>query len=356
MNLGPSHALATQLAGACREDVCDGDGGTMTIDDPNKLPTTTEICEVDPACTGTPLAPTFTAADAGTDCSAEEPDGSLKHLCGDPSGPAAGTCVECNADQDCPGGCAGTVLTTSTCSANMCAGTTVDCASSHEVCNAALGCVACNSSRDCAANMSCMSNVCVANCGNGVIDPGEQCDPGMNPPANDGCGAPGTGNQCQFIPAPAGEDQCPGQAVAVPAGTTILTASSGLSTYGFTDDYRGSCDPASGGPDRVFQLTPIASGTLTVSIGYQTDGVTASCGAAQTGPFCWSSVLYARSTCGTSSTELACTLGVDAVSSDAIPATISFAVTANTPYWVFVDGYDGTSSSDGLFNLIVKLQ
>jgi len=211
-------------------------------------------------------------------------------------------------------------------------------------------------------------------CGNGVIDPGEVCDPGANPPANDGCGAPGTANQCQFIAAPVGEDKCPGQAVMVPAGKTILAASMGTSTYGFKDDYFGSCAVAdgavpapdggttsglsdgTGGLDRVFQLTPAKSGTMTVSVGYQIDGVTSSCATSMTAVGCWSSVLYARSNCNAAAPELACALGVSATMTDIVPATISFDVTANTPYWVFVDGFDNQPYSYGLFNLILNLQ
>jgi hypothetical protein len=146
--------------------------------------------------------------------------------------------------------------------------------------------------------------------------------------------------------------------LAVPTGTTILPASSGMSTYGFTDDYIGSCDTGgSGGRDRVFQITPAATGTMHVSVGYLTDGVTPSCPSTNpTGPFCWLPVIYARTACATASTEVTCTQGVDATSGTAIPATLTFAVTANTPYWVIVDGFDGASYSYGPFNLIVNLQ
>ncbi len=211
-----------------------------------------------------------------------------------------------------------------------------------------------------------------ASCGNGIVDPGEQCDPGTNPPANDGCGAPGTANACQFIAAPAGEDKCPGQAIAVPAGKTMLLASQGMSTYGFVDDYFGTCSVAdgtkpapdggtasgnsdgTGGFDRVFQFTPTMTGTMTVSVGYEADGVTSSCASSQTAVGCWASVLYARSTCSSGSAELACALGLSGA--DIAPATISFDVTANTPVWVFVDGFNAATYSYGPFNLFVNLQ
>ena len=196
-------------------------------------------------------------------------------------------------------------------------------------------------------------------CGNSTVDPGEDCDPGPTPPANDGCGAPGTANECHFIAAPTGEDTCPGQAVAVPAGTTILPASQGMSTYGFKDDYTASatCRAASGattgGLDRVFQLTPAASGTMTVSVGYEPDGTTVTC-TNMFAPGCWASVLYARSTCADATKEIACNVGT--VTTAIAPSNISFDVKANTPYWVFVDGFDGMDYSYGPFNLIVNLK
>ena len=199
-------------------------------------------------------------------------------------------------------------------------------------------------------------------CGNGIIDAGEDCDAGLNPPANDGCGAPGAANACKFIAAPASQDQCPGQFVPVPTGTTVLPATAGYSTYGFKDDYAGSCNPgpapSNGGSDRVFQLTPASNGTLTVKVGYLTDGVTPACPlATQNGPFCWYPVIYARTVCADAATEITgtCKVGADAMA-NILPVTTSFPVVANTPYWVFVDGFDGSSIGRGPFNLVVSLQ
>jgi hypothetical protein len=189
-----------------------------------------------------------------------------------------------------------------------------------------------------------------------VIDPGEDCDPGANPPANDGCHPPGSANECTFISAPASQDRCPGQAIAVPHGTTIVAESAGTSTYGFQDDYAGSCLASSGGTtggrDRVFQITASASGTLTVSVGYAADGVTSTCATNQQAPDCWPAVLYARSTCATASTELACAAGISGTA--VAPAVITFPVTVGTPYWVIVDGFD--AQSYGPFNLVLVLQ
>lgn len=97
-NLDASHTYSTgQTPGNCQKIVCNGAGATTTADDPTDLPTATTVCKIDPACTGTPLAPSFTPAPAGTDCTADLVAGKTK--CGD--GTAAGTCVECNVDADC---------------------------------------------------------------------------------------------------------------------------------------------------------------------------------------------------------------------------------------------------------------
>jgi cysteine-rich repeat protein len=200
-------------------------------------------------------------------------------------------------------------------------------------------------------------------CGDGVVEPPEQCDPGSVEIApNDGCGAPGAANQCQFLAAPVGEDKCPGQAVAVPVGMTVLGLAQGMSTYGFKDDYFGSCgggtqlstakpgeSDGTGGLDRVFQLTPAQSGMMTVNIGNDTNGMPI-CTENDNLAGCWSSVLYARTACDSATPELGCMVGAFA------PASITFAVTANTPVWVFVDGFDNTNASYAPFNFMVNLQ
>lgn len=84
--------------GDCQVVVCDGDGGTTSVDDPDDLPTSNTACLINPACTGEPLAPSFTPAPAGADCSSDGLVG--KDLCGD--GESAGTCVACNTATDCP--------------------------------------------------------------------------------------------------------------------------------------------------------------------------------------------------------------------------------------------------------------
>jgi hypothetical protein len=97
--LDATHVLSEQAAGDCQQLVCDGAGGSASVPDPSDLPTSTSVCRV-PACAGTPLAPSFIPAATGTDCSA---DGGLPGgVCGDTTSTAAGTCVECNTEAECP--------------------------------------------------------------------------------------------------------------------------------------------------------------------------------------------------------------------------------------------------------------
>ncbi len=189
-----------------------------------------------------------------------------------------------------------------------------------------------------------------------MVDPGEQCDPGVDFAPNDGCGAPGTTGQCQFV-APLGGTgaSCSDPqvfAVSTAAPVSIL-ASAGMSTYGYSDHNIGSCSQFTGGLERIFQITPATTGTLSVRVGYEADDVTSTCAVSPTAPECWAHMLYARTTCATASTELSC---VESHSAPNVPSTLSFAVTAGTPYFVFVDGYNGQSYSYGPFNLFVTLQ
>jgi Cys-rich repeat protein len=93
-----------QTPGDCQTVVCNGSGGTTSIDDATDLPTSNSACLINPACCGpSPFHPCFTNAPTGTPCtSASDPNA---HVCGDPSNPViAGKCVECITDLNCPSG------------------------------------------------------------------------------------------------------------------------------------------------------------------------------------------------------------------------------------------------------------
>ena len=186
-------------------------------------------------------------------------------------------------------------------------------------------------------------------CGDGVLGPEEQCDP-VPPGPNDGCIDPGAMNQCKFEPPPANKDVCNGEPVAVPQGVTTLLATDGHTNIGYTDDYIGSCNGDVGGADRVYQLTPAVTGTLTVKIGYEVDGVTPTCDATQLPPTCWDQAIYLRASCTDTLTELDC--------SDinfATPEEVTAPVVAGVPIFLIVDGYDSSVYSMGTYNLRLEL-
>ncbi len=93
--------VALQTPGDCQKIVCSGSGGFTPVDDLTDLPISSTACLINPVCAGSPLAPSFTKAPTGTDCSA---DGNPpNHVCGDTTnGNIAGACVQCNSDLDCP--------------------------------------------------------------------------------------------------------------------------------------------------------------------------------------------------------------------------------------------------------------
>ena len=100
---GTALPAGQQTPGNCQQLVCNGSGGSISTDDPTNLPTPTSACLTNPACSGTPLAPSFTDAPTGTACTSASD--SLADVCGDTSNSnIAGTCVECNMDSDCGGG------------------------------------------------------------------------------------------------------------------------------------------------------------------------------------------------------------------------------------------------------------
>lgn len=189
-------------------------------------------------------------------------------------------------------------------------------------------------------------------CGDGVVNPGEQCDPGAGV-AGDACVDPGQPGECQFVTPQPEQETCPGEGVAVPLGTTVLAADQGHFTYGYADDHEGSCAEQPGGVDRVYQLIPQADGMMTVSVGFEPDGITPSCDIAVESPGCWPKVVYARTSCPDAASEVAC--GLDPLMPMA-PQTLQIPVTSGASIFLFIDGYDAEAYSAGTFNLHVSLQ
>jgi hypothetical protein len=204
-------------------------------------------------------------------------------------------------------------------------------------------------------------------CGDGAVNTGETCDLGSVASSSwqsDGCYPPGNAMQCQTVPGGTAEATCPGKQILVPAGTSNQNLDPNGTTIGFPKTYSGSCNqmgtcPMCPGPSRVYNLVPQASGTLTVSIGYETDGVTTSCNADMNAAACWDMTLFARTTCADSATEITGTDGGTTVgcADPAFPdaAIVSFPVVAGMSYYVFVVGYDDGTYGAGPYNLFVTL-
>ena len=156
-------------------------------------------------------------------------------------------------------------------------------------------------------------------CGDKIVQPNEQCDDG-NTASDDGCVA------CKVEANPSFAD-CPGLPVHVFGPATTVSGS----TASYTDFDQGSCGGGSA-KDRFYQVVPEKTGTLHAVV------TSAS----------FDAVLYARTTCLDTSKEVACSdvIGKGGESFDV-------AVTAGTPIWIAVDGYQTQS---GTFDLELSIQ
>jgi len=156
-------------------------------------------------------------------------------------------------------------------------------------------------------------------CGNGVNDPGEECDDANTTPA-DGCSATCTNEN---------PDVCPGPAVPLPVGMFVIQ---GDTTNANATAGGSPCGGVSSG-DFVYAITPAQNGVLTATV--TANG--------------FNELVYARSSCpGINGQDIACSMG-------AVPATISFPVQAGQVVYVFVDGYGG-AGQQGPFTLTLELQ
>lgn len=188
-------------------------------------------------------------------------------------------------------------------------------------------------------------------CGDGVVNPGEDCDNGPGVP-EDGCVDPGDPNECTFGDLNPDFDVCPGESVPVGLGETWLL---GHFNTGYTDQNESNVCGNFDGFDRVYTMTPSASGTLRVEVGLDELG-NVICAQDLNSPWCWDHVLYARTTClpgQGNPTEIQC----DDVINDGTEGAeaLEFPVVGGTPYFVFVDGYDDSGLSFGPYNLRITL-
>lgn len=156
-------------------------------------------------------------------------------------------------------------------------------------------------------------------CGDGffVASPTEECDDGNNVDG-DGCSS-----TCKVEPPPAGIDTCPGYKLALTGtGTAPRKGKITVDTKTLTNDYSGAC--GGNAPDGVIKVTPDINGTLQAVATGMTN-VT----------------VHARSTCNDPSTEFPKSTSVSC--SSVVHNTVTFAVTKNQDYYIFVDGLDGAT-------------
>ena len=195
-------------------------------------------------------------------------------------------------------------------------------------------------------------------CGDGIVNPGEECDVGAGAP-DDTCTDPGDpAGECQFEETPPELDTCDGPLFAIALDETLLIPSAlpAADTTTATDDYSGSCQPEGGGHDQVYHFQPSASGTLTVTIGNDELGVPYCADQRSLG--CWDRALYVRGplvgdcTSADLAAELDCSDSGD--SPDAVEQ-IQIPVVTGMHYFVIVDGYDGMDYSYGPYFLQASL-
>ncbi len=143
--------VSAQTTGDCKKVVCDGAGGTKSIDFDSDLPNDGNGCTTDSCSSGVPL---HSNSGAGTSCS--ESGGKVCD--------GAGACVECVANPDCTSGVCNT--TSHTCAAASCSDTTkngdesdIDCGGSCPTkCALSKGCAA---TTDCVTGLKCDGTKCV---------------------------------------------------------------------------------------------------------------------------------------------------------------------------------------------------
>ena len=200
-------------------------------------------------------------------------------------------------------------------------------------------------------------------CGDGVVNPGEQCDPAV-PTAGDGCIDPGDADACRFGEAPLDPAivACPGGPISIAKGASLVLGpyNNGSGDHAETNfpEAGTPCEYGGLGPEDVFRVTPTGDGTLTAQIGHDADGTTLYC---DTHYDCADFLLYLRANrCDSDvpADELACAdftpnpnnlFGFDEL------LTVSTPVTAGADTWVIVDGLDDTYGI-GAYYLQISLE
>lgn len=143
-NSGAGTPAGAPQPGTCQSPICDGKGGTTTIEDDSNLPVDGKPCTDDVCASGIPSNP---PAAKGTICNSL---GTPKYCDG------AGACIECKVDAECNGG---------TCKASECAGASPcndglqNGLETDKDCGGGV-CPACDAQHACKVNGDCLSNLC----------------------------------------------------------------------------------------------------------------------------------------------------------------------------------------------------
>jgi hypothetical protein len=124
-----------------------------------------------------------------------------------------------------------------------------------------------------------------------------------------------------------------GFSCATPRPLTVGATVSGDTSSGSDHGPGVGCMQNAAAPDLIYVVVPATDGTLVLSLTSDWDGG-----------------LYVRTTCEDPGSELVCT----DVLGDNATEVLQVAVTAGTPYYVYVDGY--TSESFGSFDLSSALE
>jgi hypothetical protein len=148
-NVGDNTAVSTQTKGDCKKVVCDGMGQTKSINDDADLPDDSNVCTTDLCDVGTPSNVPVSPTTPGQ-CMI----GAVQGLCGDPSGSAKGTCVECNVGAD----CTSLVCQSNKCVSAMCGDSVQNGSETDKDCGGMCG--PCADTRKCLVAMDCLSKVC----------------------------------------------------------------------------------------------------------------------------------------------------------------------------------------------------
>ncbi|MFO0592434.1 MAG: hypothetical protein U0441_33130 [Polyangiaceae bacterium] len=201
-------------------------------------------------------------------------------------------------------------------------------------------------------------DVATPKCGDGVVNVGEQCDPAVVK-NDDGCINPGDPNACHYGEAPPDPAivACDGGLVPVGPNDPFVLGPYNNGSGGYSEKNvaaaGSSCEYQATGPENVFHVIPTADGMLTLQIGYAENGTTLYCTA---NPMdCADFVMYLRTNmCNSAAAgdQVACAdYTVDPMSPFGFDEvlTIKQQVTANTDYWLVVQGIDSMYGVGGYY-------